>query len=73
MSYKIQSVLIPLSFGIDKAIEYLNNNNYKFKKVDISKNYFRFRQLEPSYLKKIGFNQYHNKKLNNGVVLVIVY
>lgn len=45
--------------------------NYNLKKIDITDHFFRFRQLEPSYLKKIGYTNYRNKKLPNGIELII--
>lgn len=45
----IQSVLFERSkFTIPKAIKYLEKRNMKILKVDITKNYLRFRQEEPN-------------------------
>jgi hypothetical protein len=50
---EIQSVLIPKSkFTLIKAKKWIRNNGYRLtfhgKKVDITNNYYRFRQKSPS-------------------------
>lgn len=65
----IQSVLIPKkNFTFQKAKKYIRDNNYIFKKVDITPNFFRFRQLEPELFDN---KSYITKTLDNGVLLVI--
>jgi len=72
--YKIQSVLMPRSkYNYNDALKWISQNKYKIGRVDITKSLFRFRQLEPSYLKKIGYTKYINKVLPNGIILVLVY
>jgi hypothetical protein len=68
----IQSVLFNKDdFTLEKALEYLVDNNYKYDKIDYTKNMMRFRQEDPKKLFKKGYNQYHIKYLKNGVELVI--
>jgi hypothetical protein len=44
----VQSVLIPKSVGnLNKAKQVLTSLGYNFIKVDISTNYYRFRQFPP--------------------------
>lgn len=63
---EVQSVLIPKKFGESKAINWLDKNGFVLKKVDITKNYYRFRQRNPN--KK---SNYYTIKLKNGVRLVM--
>jgi hypothetical protein len=72
--YKIQSILFPLrNYTIQKALHFLRQHNYNSKKVDRTPNFLRFRQLDPTYLYRQGYNKVVNKKLPNGVELVIFY
>ena len=75
-SYKVQSVLFSRDhFTKNQAIKWLEENGYQNKKIDISKNYMRFRQVDPDYMRRLGFTEYHNKKLgqDSGIELVIGY
>ena len=70
MPTEVQSVIIPRStFTLAKAKKWIKKNGYKEsfyrKKVDITKDFYRFRQTAPKYKK------YRNKKLDNGVMLVL--
>ncbi len=67
MPLQTQSVLIPRKkFSLLTAKEWILSNGYKFKKVDITTNYFRFRQVAPSQM-----SDYHMKTLPNDIKLVI--
>ena len=75
MSYKLQSVLVPKNkFTQTQAITFVKNN-FQYKKLDVNQrvNYYSFRQLEPDYLKREGYTKYVEKRLPNGVLLVIAY
>lgn len=73
-NYKIQSVIFNKKmFDKNNSIEWLKKHNYKFNKIDETKNYLRFRQINPSYIKKIGYNKYETIDLNNGVLLIGAY
>ena len=51
-NYIIQSVLIPTDlFTAEEAINYIKDN-YKFKKIDYTPKFYRFRQFLPRYLKE---------------------
>jgi hypothetical protein len=64
---KTQSVLIPRSsFSLLKAKDWVQGNGFKIKKIDITSNFFRFRQMQPTHK---GF--YSMKTLPNGVKLVL--
>ena len=70
---KVQSVLIPKKdsipgiegYTLGEAKDWLKNNGFVFKKVDITDNYYRFRQLEPS------FGRYVTHSIPNGIKLVL--
>ena len=58
MPSKIQSILFNRElWDIPQATYWLQIHNKKFNKVDIKKNYLRFRQLEPN------FNHYITKTI----------
>jgi len=63
----IQSVLIPKSWGMDKSIDWLVDNDLTFKSVVITNKFLRFRQFQPDPLRS-----YYQKKLLNGVSLIIM-
>jgi hypothetical protein len=64
---KIQSVIIDKRiFTKRRADNYIKKNNYVNKKVDITKNFYRYRQFEPRKTYK-----YRMKDLGNGVKLVL--
>ena len=70
MPTKVQSVIVPKKdFNLRQAKKWIKDNKYKLtfykKKVDITKEFYRFRQTAPKYKK------YRTKKLNNGVMLVL--
>lgn len=72
--YKIQSVIFEKHiWRVEDAVEWLFANGFIVKKVDLTDNFIRFRQLSPSTLKNKGYNNYHNKKIGNGIEFVIVY
>jgi hypothetical protein len=53
----VQSVLLRRDkFTQSEAIQWILDHNYKFKKLDITPEYFRFRQHDPSPLKKASFH-----------------
>lgn len=70
----LQTILIPkASFSLKEARIWIRTNGYKeeyYKKaVDITPNYYRFRQASPNP-KNITIKNYYTKKLSNGVELV---
>ena len=67
MVLKVQSVIINKDkFTKREANKWIKDNKYINKKVDITKNYYRFRQFTP----KKG-DKYRTKDLKNGVKLVL--
>lgn len=62
----IQSVLIPVEWGMEKAKAWLKDHKYKpIKKAHETKNFLRFRVEEPD------FKRYSIYSLKNGVKFVI--
>lgn len=63
----IQSVLIDKNiYSLDEALEFIIDNNYKHDKVDITENYYRFRQKNPSIK-----HNYITKQIYKGIKLII--
>lgn len=61
----LQTVLFPKkNFTMTEAIVWLHEHKYYAGKVDVGKNYFRFRQHDPTG------SQYYTVTLSNGVELV---
>lgn len=72
--YKIQSIIFKKSiWSINECINWLINNNKKYKKIDETKNFYRFRQINPETLIKQGYTIPRTKKLNDGIELIIYY
>jgi len=72
--YKVQSVILNnKKFNLEQAVNFLANNNLKHSKVDKTQSYWRFRQLDPSKLRKEGFNHYRNKEIADGISLILAY
>ena len=66
----IQSVLFDKHFWTEKSARaWLKQHKFKYNnKVDITENFFRFRQVSPK-----KFKNYYIKKLKNNIELVIGY
>jgi DNA adenine methylase len=74
MDYKVQSVLFLKSKWTETtASDWLLENSYKIKKVDITEKYLRFRQINPEYLQRTGYTHFVNKKIGKGISLIIAY
>lgn len=74
--YKVQSVLFNRNKWDDpnKASKWLKSHSYKDVGVDIKEDTYRFRQLNPSYVKSKGFKQFVTKPLGkSGVSLILAY
>jgi hypothetical protein len=61
----VQTVLIPYTWDLEYAIDWLVEHGYKFNKVDQKGNYWRFRQVKPNPNMK-----YYTYSLSNGVKIV---
>lgn len=73
--YKVQSVVFNKDkINLHDAFQWLVDNRYSTNKgVDETATQWRFRQLEPSYLKIIGFSNYRTKPLDDTISLILVY
>ena len=69
MKTNIQTVLVPKSFGLKEANKWISENGYKTsfygKPVDITENYYRYRQKKPSKT-----YTYRTRTLANGIQIV---
>jgi hypothetical protein len=73
-NYKIQSVLFDKNnMTLQASIDWIIKEEYKIKKIDETDTQYRFRQLEPNYLKRKGYTEYRTKQLNDAISLIIVY
>ena len=72
MSSIVQSVMFNFNrWSVIKAAQWLQDHDFKVKKLDITENYLRFRQVSPTSLKKKGFTQYITKRIKNDIELII--
>jgi len=72
--YKVQSVLFKRPNWTEQhACSWLAQNKFKNKGVDVKEDHFRFRQLNPSYIKKLGYTHFVTKTLPHGIDLIIAY
>ena len=72
--YKVQSIVFEKDqIALQEAIDWVVTHGDKIKKIDETETQYRFRQLDPSYLKRIGYKEYRTKKLNDIVSLILVY
>ena len=66
---KVQTVLIPKhDFTLQEAVDWLESHHFGHRKVDITEDFFRFRQMRP-----IHGGRYVTKTLPNGIEIVIHY
>ena len=64
---KIQSILIDIhKFKLHQAYTWVVTHNFKHNKIDVKRNYYRFRQFNPSPNK-----QYRTIELTNGVKAIL--
>jgi hypothetical protein len=73
-TYKVQSILFNKDkISLQDAIDWVINHKDKIKKIDETETQYRFRQLEPTYLKRKGYTEFRTKPLNDTVSLIIAY
>lgn len=73
-TYKLQSVLLSKSYyNLTTAIEWIHSHGLELNKVDETKDFYRFRQIHPTYLKREGYTKFITKKLNPYIDLIIAY
>ena len=70
----VQSVLFDSKmWDVREAVRWLQENGFKASKIDETTNFYRFRQVSPTSLKKKGYTEYRIKKLSNGIEFVLAY
>ena len=73
-NYKVQSIVFQKDrIGLNEAIEWVISHKDKIKKIDETYTQYRFRQLDPNYLKRKGYKNFVTKKLNDVVSLILAY
>ena len=74
MAYYVQSVLFKKpEYSKNKAEDWLHKNKFINNGVDNKKNFLRYRQIDPEYLRINGYTRIVTKRLNNNVYLVLAY
>jgi hypothetical protein len=69
---KLQSIIFnKKSFTEQSASKWLKQNKIQNDKVDSKSHYYRFRQISPAHINKLGFNKYRMKEIGNGIYLVL--
>jgi hypothetical protein len=73
--YKVQSIIFDKSkINLYDAVQWLIDHNYSTAKgVDETATQFRFRQLEPYYVRRAGFTEYRTKPLDDIISLILAY
>ena len=70
MNSRVQSVLLDTNkFTLSKAYNWVSTHGFKYHKIDIKKNYFRFRQFNPNTKQK----NYRTIELTDGVKAIIEF
>jgi hypothetical protein len=73
-NYAIQSIIFKKSiWQFPNAVKWLQNMDAMINKVDETENYYRFKQVSPKILYKEGYTVIRNKKIANGIQLVLAY
>jgi len=66
---EVQSVLLnKKSYDLYEALSFIYRHDFSAKKIDETKNYYRFRQYDPK-----SFKHLRAKKVSEGVTLIIGY
>ena len=73
--YVVQSIIINKDkYNLVEARRWLKQQGYPIPKVDSKGEFYRFRQLRPEVVEKMGFTEYRTKNLgDSGVQLILVY
>ena len=65
----LQSVLLSRDhYTLAQAKAFIRRNSLKLKKIDTTKNYYRFRQIDPK-----GFKRFRTKTIKEGVKFVFAF
>jgi len=60
-------------YSIRKAEEWLKIHKMKNKGVDIKDKHRRYRQLNSTYLRRLGYTQYRTVDITKGIMFIITY
>jgi len=72
--YKVQSIVFEKDMiDFQGALDWVIAHGDKVKKIDETDTQFRFRQLDPNYLKRRGYTEFRTKRLNDVVSLILAY
>ena len=72
--YEIQSIIFNEHvYNFTKCKKFAADNNFKIGRIDMTKNYYRFCQLEPSYLLQNKNTVLKTKIINTGIKLIVYY
>jgi hypothetical protein len=72
--YKLQSVLFQRQgYNLEDAVRWLFKNGFDVKKIDATQNYWRFRQIEPSKLRKEGYNKFRTQEIEPHIKFILGY
>jgi hypothetical protein len=72
--YKVQSVIFNRhKFSPEQAAKWLFLNNFNVKKIDGTQNFWRFRQYNPTTLRKQGYTRYASKDITPDVKFILAY
>ena len=74
IDYRIQSILFnKKKMNLDECKKWILDKKLKIKKIDETKNYYRFRQLGNQYIKSKGYNDYNTIDIDKDIKMIIVY
>ena len=72
--YKLQSVLFSReSFKLEDAVRWLVKNGFDVKKIDATLHFWRFRQIDPSKLRKEGYYTFRTKEIEPNIKFIFGY
>ena len=65
----IQSIIFKREYGVSKARDWLQKNGFGTSKVDMTPEYLRFRQYDPSSLERSGY-KFRTQKFKHGSFII---
>ena len=72
--YKLQSVLLSRQgFKLEDAVRWLVKNGFDVKKIDATEHFWRFRQINPSLLRKEGYSKFRTKDIEPHIKFIFAY
>ena len=72
--YKLQSVLfLKQGHNLEDVVRWLLKNGFDVKKIDATMHYWRFRQVNPSLLRKEGYTKMRTKDITPTIKYIFAY